>query len=473
MKELGKRKIYVYLLGLFFAFLFVCSLIAKGIYAAGLPQVETTFPISTSIRHEFFLEGSIAQGEERAQYVVSGLRVEKVFVREGDMVKEGDVLFQINPEDAEAQAEKLELDIRRLKLQIQDLQTAKDLESQKEALQRQRADEDYQMTLEEGSRQVSDAADDLMKAKAELEEHLEKKPSPAESSVSGADVVSGGDSFSYEQQLAAWESTKKALEEKIEGLERIRANTEYARDKALIGASRSIEDAALSSSGDNTLKLQQINLEALEAEYKKYEQICEENGMVVSDWDGILTTFLVSVGEKITDELAAKITDPSGGFLFKATLNQETAKYISQGDEGTLKLNGSSKELPVTITYLTENKLLPGSYDAFTMIEGTETTIGAGGVLTLRTLSERFPYCVPTDALIWEEENMGFSIYVMSKKEGILGTEYMVSKVKVKVLERNESYAAIESELVDENSEVVISHTKELGDGAVVRYKEW
>ena len=298
MKESGKRKIYAYLLALFFAFLFVCSLFAKGIYAAGLPQVETTFPISTTLRHEFNLEGSIVKGEERAQYALSGLRVEKVFVREGDLVQAGDPLFQIDVENAREQAEKLELDIRRQKLQIQDLQVAEELKSQREALQIQRAEEDYKMTSEEGARQVAGAVDNLEKAKTELEEHLNAKPSLPGSTVSGADTVSGGDTFSYEQKLEVWEVEKKALEEKIQNLEQTEINTEYARDKALLNASRAVEDAELYVDVDSTLELYQMNLEELEKEYKKYDKICNEDGMVACEWDGILTTLAVSVGDK-------------------------------------------------------------------------------------------------------------------------------------------------------------------------------
>ncbi len=63
-------------------------------------------------------------------------------------------------------------------------------------------------------------------------------------------------------------------------------------------------------------------------------------------------------------------------------------------------------------------------------------------------------------------------MYVLKQREGILGEEYYVEEVNVKVLDKNESWVAIETEALDEDSRIIVSSDKEIGKGDVVRWIE-
>ena len=47
-----------------------------------------------------------------------------------------------------------------------------------------------------------------------------------------------------------------------------------------------------------------------------------------------------------------------------------------------------------------------------------------------------------------------------------------MEEVNVKVLDKNESWVAIETEALDEDSRIIVSSDKEIGKGDVVRWVE-
>ena len=60
----------------------------------------------------------------------------------------------------------------------------------------------------------------------------------------------------------------------------------------------------------------------------------------------------------------------------------------------------------------------------------------------------------------------------MKEREGILGPEYYVEEVTVRVLDSNESWAALEAPALDSKSKVITYADKEFGKGDVVRWVE-
>ena len=85
--------------------------------------------------------------------------------------------------------------------------------------------------------------------------------------------------------------------------------------------------------------------------------------------------------------------------------------------------------------------------------------------------SETYACCIPLEALR-EDENQRDYIYVLGKRSGILGEELAAEKVYVRVLDQNDSYAAIEEGALDADAEVIVSETAELNEWDIVRYKE-
>ena len=78
---------------------------------------------------------------------------------------------------------------------------------------------------------------------------------------------------------------------------------------------------------------------------------------------------------------------------------------------------------------------------------------------------------LPADA-VYEDSGGGYYIFTLNEKEGILGSEYYVEKIKVQVKDRNDRYAALESGTISADTKVIVYATKELKQGESVRPNE-
>lgn len=99
MKMTKSKKIAMIGFLSFLGFMAICTVIAKGIYRAGLPQVTTQKPYSSSLTHMVTVTGTVKQGQEYGFFVEAGLRIVTISVHAGDYVTPGDALFQIDTKD--------------------------------------------------------------------------------------------------------------------------------------------------------------------------------------------------------------------------------------------------------------------------------------------------------------------------------------------------------------------------------------
>ena len=60
-------------------------------------------------------------------------------------------------------------------------------------------------------------------------------------------------------------------------------------------------------------------------------------------------------------------------------------------------------------------------------------------------------------------------VYVVKEREGILGMEYYVEEVNVRILDQNDNWVAVEGAL-DSESQIIVSATKEIKNGEIVRF---
>ena len=105
-----------------FCLLFLlCSMISRGIYTAALPQVKTELPSYINLTHQVKAEGKLIADRENAVYGQEGLRVERIFVEEGERVEQGQNLLQYDLEDLKDIIEKKEIELQKLEIQIDTL----------------------------------------------------------------------------------------------------------------------------------------------------------------------------------------------------------------------------------------------------------------------------------------------------------------------------------------------------------------
>lgn len=170
MELLRRQKNKIRAFGLFLAFMLLCTLISRSVYASGLPQVSTKTPEASALSHEVEAQGIVEAGRETAVTALSGLRCETVLVHTGDHVDTETALFQVDLEDLKEQIEEKQLAISKLQLEIQAQEQNRQLEAEQKDEQKERAQEDYDTADASSSQTVARAEQDLAAAEAALKE---------------------------------------------------------------------------------------------------------------------------------------------------------------------------------------------------------------------------------------------------------------------------------------------------------------
>lgn len=527
---------------IFIGCMWICTLISKSIYASGLPQAAVEYPEKRRIEHVVETDGIIKQGGDVAVHTPAGLRVEKIYVRAGDEVEAGDLLFRLDQESLKEIIEDKKLEAAKLKYQIDDLKSGRELTEAEKQKKEARAAEDYAGAKEQADTALRRADTALNQAADKLDAHKEngvlvtpegerqaaqntwqqwvdrgkemeatvsgnqvsvaekkKKLQAAEQSGKEAEIQKAGAELKTAEEMlaaaqnlysaylenpltepdfSAEDSAKQAWEAETKALEGTLQSSQYGREDALTkgaeeikNAQRSLEDAEAADKPDSTLEIYQMEYEKLERDLEKYQRIKAEEGAVSSEVSGTVTNINLTVGEMTPEGAAVVCADREIPCQFEATITKEQKKYVNQGDTVILKM-ADKKKAELTIDYLAEEENNPGAYRAVVYLPEKEGTIGMSATLTKSEVSESYACCVPAEALHGENNGNRYFVYLMKEREGILGTEKYVEKRYVKVLDQNDSYAALEEGSLSGEDQVITDVDQEIENHMVIRLRE-
>lgn len=431
--EIRKKKIMAGFF-IFLALMWLCTIISKSIYASRLPVVTTVVTEQKYVEHIVEVEGIVVAGEKNPVTALSGLRIDKVMVQAGDRVEEGDVLFTIDMEDLKAIMEEKQTQIAKLQLQIDTILKNEELARQKKALEEERARADYDAQARYQDTLVGRAAEEINQAETDIEEQ------------------GGGND---------------ALDDALQSAAYAEADAKWQRENTMKDAERRVEDILLPEAEDSTLSASRIELADMQADLSQYQAVLDINGQITAGSGGLITDVFISVGGRIPDSAVMLIADDAVPCQFKAMLTKEQKKYVSLDDKADLKLDGSSKETEATVDYLAESESMPGNYEIYMNLPEGKGTPGLSGIMTRTETGEKYPNCLPPSAV--HRDNTRSFVYVVKEREGILGAEYYVEELNVKILDENENWIAVEGAL-DRESQVIVSATKEINNGEIVRY---
>ena len=122
------------------------------------------------------------------------------------------------------------------------------------------------------------------------------------------------------------------------------------------------------------------------------------------------------------------------------------------------------------MAYLAESRDAAEKYEVLVELPEKMGMPGASGSISRSDPGEKYRLCLPP-AAVHEADKQNF-VYVLKSREGILGEEYYVDTVNVKVLDQNDNWVAIEEGILDKESRIILSSTKEISKGETVRWEE-
>lgn len=301
-------------------------------------------------------------------------------------------------------------------------------------------------------------ADRLSAAQTAVQQAQEAVQEAAEQLEAFRQQHSSGTPLSEQDLLDALEQAQETYDDAAAALE---------TTKVTYG--RAVSSAKLPASTSNSAQIGQITYEQMEAEWNRLKALMEAEGKILAPTDGIVTKCNVQTGEKTTDTAAILLADMSQGCKFSGLATEEQSQYIGVGDLVTLRAgsNGRSyQELPVTTFSTTEES--GGGYRLTVQIPAGTLTLGANVQLTYTKKSQPYSCCIPLSALRLDEKNQTY-VLVVQQTDSVMGTELQARKVKVTVLEQNETMAALAEGVLDAKDQIITGSDKSIDSGSRVR----
>lgn len=282
------------------------------------------------------------------------------------------------------------------------------------------------------------------------------------------DAVTQPDYSAEEAAYDTWQNTKLTLEEAVQRAKENYNDASYAREVTLRQKMRESAAAEVTSRADSTAEVYELEINQARTQIERLHAIKKQKGEIKAENDGIVSRIQIEVGSRTTDTAALLLTDEQRPCQFKFHITKEEGKYIHLMDTVAVKLNGQSSEMDITVDYFTENA--QDGYDIVCLLPENVGQPGLSGRVKKTVQGEYHDLTLPVEAVYGE--NGAYYIYTLNEKEGILGSEYYVEKIKVQVKDKNDRYAAIELGTISADTKVITYSTKELKQGQSVRPQE-
>lgn len=510
----------------FLAFMLVCSLISQWIYTGRMVRVTAGSSRSMSLSHRVEAEGAVQQGSESAVFAPAGIRVGMVFGKPEQQVEAGELLLQLDCEDVRQLLEEKEKEAERLRLQLEAAKENQSIEEQARDKARMRAREDYDSAVAVGDSRIKDAKnaweqaqrernqltgwedflasvrreDDTLKTLEENAARLQQELKELREQADSFDTGAGSDSTAADvsSQIAAkeqelfkaqaerdswmaeltdsakqqWEQQKQALEAAEEQARQAYEDSVNSRDQEVLAAARVLEDASQAAAADSSLALLAMDLEKAREECREYEELLEEEGRIYSPGAGMVTEVCVRTGERTGDSPVFFLASSEGELTFQALLTKEQKKYVNVGDVSSVSFDGGRKKLDgLVVEALTESREQENMYEMTLTIPAGQAVMGQSGTWSLTQKTENYSVCVPLAALHVDSLQQTY-VLVLKTVQTFLGEELTVVKKPVKVLDKDDTYAALEAGAVGEEEKLVLASSGIVGDGDIVRMEE-
>ena len=189
-------------------------------------------------------------------------------------------------------------------------------------------------------------------------------------------------------------------------------------------------------------------------------------GIVTAPVSGTVKTVAGDITKRQDDVPITVLNSDEGTLSFVATVDEETARYLTVGTTGSLLTKtGSAMATPAEMTAVD----LPdsdGMVRITASVSGQTLTAGSKATLQITGQSNQYRVVVPIGAL--RSSNGKTVVYVVRETETVIGTEQQIVAVEVQVQETTPSSAAIEGALSPEDRSVSSSN-KPIAEGDRVR----
>lgn len=517
------RKKVVKIFGGFLAVMLMFTVVSRAVSGAAMARVDTVRMATGTIKHEVTGSGRVEAGREVAIYTETGQRVTEICVQEGESVERGDVLFLLDMDKLNEQILQVQQEIEKIKLQSEDVQNAKAIEQRSQQTARQRAQEDYNQAISQGDATVTEAKRAWDEAEQALQnflnssadtgngganngasntgktdEQLEEDGTDRQSKENGEEGQPGkngedgqsgknqsdgqskkdqaadkegtqGNQMGSQDNAAERETQKAALEQAVAEAKAAYEAAVSSRVDNIRTAARALEDAAMAkSTPDSSAKQNEITKKQQELTLNKLQALKDAGGEVKATVNGIVKQVLVTTGDLTSDGAAVRLADTSEGGRLTVSVEKQYAEYLVTGSPVDLKPSGSKNVISdYTISSVTKNPQDDNLVDFTVDLPKDAIETGTFVEATIVPKSESYATVIPLQALRGGQGE--YYVLVLEEEQGVMGSELVVKRLNVQVVDKNSTSAALEEGLLTGEQEIISSSSRMIQEGSKVR----
>jgi len=490
---------------LFCGFLLVCSIISRGIYSAGLPQVSIDYGTQMKLGHRVEAQGAVVSNREIGVATEPDLLISSILVEPGQHVEPDMPLLQIDLSSLNKKIKSMEMEIKKKELQIQEIKENNASSAQEKQIGKQRANEDYNaakeasdLNLENAQRNlnknreeqnsfgtredyiqsIQDADQEITsmeKTMAELEkEYQQLVDEEAEKSLikgKKKELEEAKNSLkNYEERLEKeageqWDAKMNSLYQEEEEAKRAVQEALQEGNNSLNHAKRGIEDAEKKAPADNSLAVAELEYQEMQEQYERYQKLGDSEGMITSSYRGEIVKMNVAAGDLTGVNAILTMTDSTSGYRFQASITEKEKKYVELSDQASVKM-GNGKIFDITIDAVEEEET--GLFCISGVLE-QDVSLGNMGTIIVEKQGDESWFCVPSQAVHGSDQE--HYVLIMEKKQTILGEQLYAVKFPVTIKDQNDTHMAVDGALSSEQM-IITESTKLVQGGDTVRLLE-
>ena len=520
-----KRDIIKNIAIIFLSVMLILTFFSNTIMNYSLPQVSTELVTSGTIKTQLRKQGVLEAVDPYNLEVKETRTIKSVHVKEGDTVKAGDVIYELEGEESS------ELDSARAALKTAETTYQKGIISSglgaDQLISIQAGAEvnlaEAQKTIAEYDRQIKDYLTEIEQHDANIK-LLTLEKDRLDSKIDNSAALNEA-SKAKEYATAAYDAEAPALQDiitkyqksEVHSPEQTEAyNKAVARlgelEKAKRDAAQRVTDAtyAPSVNQDVAQKIKDLtaqianetaakeltetaktdtaarkkeyvdnisnkidateNYAKLIAAQEKVEKLEKEalGSSITSPVDGVILTVAKRAGEKTDPNSPVAVIRLEGkGYRCSISVDTKEAKTVKVGDLVTFEDYGMD-DVKINLVAINPDKSDPQNRRTLVFdLYGENLEVGQTISIAVGNASSNYSLTVPKTALY--NDKKGDFILVLDEKSAPFGKRYIAKRVEVKVLSKDETRAAIEAEIEQWGTYVISNSTKPIKAGSQVR----
>lgn len=273
-----KRKLTQITAG-FFGLMLCFTVLSRAADQKSIAVVRTERPQNKMIEHAVRTSGKVVQNQEMAVTTQPDQRVTAIYVREGERVAKGDLLFEIDQTLLDEKILNQQQEMEKQQLQIRDVKSQKEVSAQQKASSQAQAQEQYSLSTSRAGVQVSRAKKQLEQARQKLKDFQKsagqkQEDSEVEEALTRTLEEKTSDYIAAQQELKAleWEienAVYTAKQNAAAGVSLIKENVPFTGNACMQAVDAEVADAEPVGTEDvsaGTVSVEIADMEAADTE---------------------------------------------------------------------------------------------------------------------------------------------------------------------------------------------------------------